>query len=525
MDLQEYVKQSEIVIKFITDYLENLNGKSLLTTIEPGYLKKLLPETMPEDGEDFTNIFKDMKEKIMPGIVHWAHPQFHGYLPSSHAYPSILADMFVSSLAAMSFSWLAGPAIVEMELAMLDWLCQALGLPEIFLNNGGTGNGGGVMATSASEVSITSLLAARLQAINLLKPEEKRNRLPCEEDGVYLPRLIAYCSREAHSSFEKAAKMAMITLRVLPTNDRGEMCADILKTAMTEDSVSGLHPCYVVLNLGTSATGAFDDLKTLAPIVKSFPGCWLHVNAAYGGNNFICPELREPLNGIELADSLVISPYKGLLINIDSTCIWVKNRRNYCAALVVEPVYLEHGATDQSLDHRHWSLWLSRRFRSLKIWFTFRLYGVEGLQAHVRQMHKMAKLFADFVKKDDRFVICNDLNTPLVCFRLRYSDEVNHKLLASVNGTGKILMTPAVVQRKFALRFVVSHEKTTPEMIKEAWEVIKAAADGLGTEPPMPEKYFRRLSFTTVLPFSQSQKGLKNIDSPIFVPKPINKKF
>lgn len=524
MDLEEYVKQSKVVVDYIVDYIENLGEKSLLSTVEPGYLKNLLPQTMPEDGEDFAEIMKDMDEKIMPGVVHWAHPHFHGYLPTSHAYPSILADMFVSSLGAMSFSWLAGPAIVEMEMAMLDWLGMSLGLPETFLNNGGNGSGGGVMSTSASEVAITTLLAARLQAINLLKPVEKRDQRPNEEDSVYLPRLIAYCSRQAHPSFEKATKMAMITLRVLPANDKGELPPDVLKRAMTEDSARGLHPCYVVVNLGTSSTGAFDDLQTLAPIVKSFPGCWLHVNAAYGGNNFICPELREPLNGIELADSLVVSPYKGLLINIDSTCVWVQNRATFCAALVVEPIYLQHGASEQSLDHRHWSLWLSRRFRSLKIWFTFRLYGVQGLQAHVRKMHKMAKLFADFVRNDERFEICNDVKTPLVCFRLRGPENNNHKLLAAVNGTGKLLMTPCNIRSKFMLRFVVSYEKTTPEMMKEAWLVIAACADEMHVAPPLPDNSFRRLSFTTILPFSQSQKGLKNIDAPIFVPKPMTKK-
>lgn len=524
MNSKQFLKQSYYIINYITDYIDNLGQRKVMSDVAPGYLSKLLPTEMPQKGEEFSEIFKDLEDKLMPGIVHWGHPHFHGYLPSSRAYPSILADMMSSSLGGMSFSWLAGPALVELEVAMTDWLGLALGLPSFFMNSEAFSDGGGIMASSASECVLLTLLSARLQAINHLKPFPSSKQE--EEDSVYLPRLVAYCSDEAHSCVEKAAHVAMVQLRILQTNTKHQLSPETLRSAIKKDLAKGLHPCYVVVTLGTTSSGAFDSLKDIAPIVRNIPGCWLHVNAAFGGNNFICPELRKPLAGIELADSFCVNPYKGLLMNIDSTCLWVRNRVAYCTALMVDPVYLAHNLADPFLDHRHWSLWLSRRFRSLKIWYTFRLYGVEGLQAHVRKMLRMARAFARFVDTDRRFELCNEVDMPLVCFRLLGSDGLNHELLSLINGSGKLLLTPAVLNSQFVLRFVVGHEDTDEDLIMEAWDEVVRAADQLrpDTVRPVPSaSTFRRLSFTRRVSFLDYRRwhpktALKDIDTPVFIP-------
>ena len=375
----------------------------------------------------------------MVGMTHWQHPRFHAYFPAGNSYPSILADMLSDAIGCVGFSWAAGPACTELETIVLDWLGKMIGLPVSFLSNSPGSQGGGVIQTSASECVLDCLLAARTQAIKTLKAECGDDKV---EETTLLCKLMAYCSKEAHSCVEKGAMIGFVKLRILEPDENNELRGDILRAAMEEDRKNGMFPFFVCCTLGTTGCCAFDRLDEIGPICKEM-GAWLHVDASYAGSAFICPEFRYLMKGIEYADSFNMNPNKWMLVNFDISTMWVRNRFKLTQALVVDPLYLQHSYSESAIDYRHWGIPLSRRFRSLKLWFVIRSYGVTGLQEYVRNHCRLAKLFETRVNEDARFKVMNDVKTGLVCFRVIGTNNVNKLLLSTINASGmnKILIS------------------------------------------------------------------------------------
>lgn len=305
------------------------------------------------------------------------------------------------------------PAATELESIVMDWYGKALDLPSFFLSDAHGSRGGGVLQGSASECALVCMMTARAKTIKQLKGDN------CDvHDSVYLPQLVAYASKEAHSSIEKAAKMAIVRLRVLDTDSRGVFRGNTLREAITRDLQEGLTPFFVVATVGTTSACVFDNLIEIGEVCKTIPSIWFHVDGAYAGNSFMLPEMRRFKEGLEYADSFNTNPNKLLLTNFDASAMWVKDVELLTTALAVDPLYLQHPHSS-AVDYRHYGIPLSRRFRALKLWFVFRTYGIVGLQKYIRNHIALAKRFENKVKADDRFEVRNDVNLGLVCFRLK----------------------------------------------------------------------------------------------------------
>nr|CAD7434648.1 unnamed protein product [Timema monikensis] len=474
MDVEDFREHGKEMVEYICEYLSTLEERRVTPSVEPGYLSKLLPQQAPQEPEDWATIMADVDSKIMPGVTHWQHRRFHAYFPSGNSFPSILGDMLADAIGCIGFSWAASPACTELETIVLDWLGKAIGLPEEFLAFPKGSKGGGVIQTSASECVLVCMLAARAQAIKKLKQLH-----PSVEEGMLLSKLMAYCSKEAHSCVEKAAMICFVKLRILEPDEKCCLRGDTLRQAMEEDEAMGLTPFFVSTTLGTTSCCSFDNLPEVGPVCKRFPAVWLHVDGAYAGNAFICPELKPMLGGIEYADSFNTNSNKWLLVNFDCSTMWVRDRFRLTSALVVDPLYLQHGYSDAAIDYRHWGVPLSRRFRSLKLWFVLRSYGISGLQSYIRHHIRLAKRFEALVNQDRRFQVCNEVKLGLVCFRLKGSDELNQKLLSNINESGRLHMVPASVNEKYVIRFCAVAQNATEDDVDHAWEVITEFASEL----------------------------------------------
>lgn len=416
MDTEQFRKYGKEMVDYICNYVDNKNAVEVLPSIDAGYLSKLIPDEAPIKGESFDKILEDVETKIMPGIVHWNHPNFFAYFPAGNSFPSILGEMLSAAFGTIGFSWASSPAATELETIMLNWYAKALDLPKFFLSDEPGSIGGGALQGSASECVLVAMIAARARAINELKGKTNNTKV---HDSIFLPQLVAYSSKEAHSSIEKAAKMSIVRLRILETDKHGVFRGDSLQKAIENDIASGLTPFFVVATLGTTGACNFDNVAELGQVVRSFTdfNIWLHIDAAYAGNSFICPELRPFKRGVEFADSFATNPNKFLLTNFDASAFWVKDVRSFTESLTVNPLYLQHEHAS-AIDYRHYGIALSRRFRSLKLWFVFRTYGIAGLQKYIRNHITLAKRFRDHVLSDGRFEVNNDVHLGLVCFRM-----------------------------------------------------------------------------------------------------------
>ncbi|XP_037566161.1 aromatic-L-amino-acid decarboxylase-like isoform X1 [Dermacentor silvarum] len=466
MDSVEFRQRGREMVEYIAQYMETIGDRRVTPQCEPGYLKELLPDKAPEQPEDWDKIMADVERFIMPGVTHWQHPHFHAYFPAGNSYPSILADMLSDGIGCVGFSWAASPACTELEVIMLDWIGKMINLPEEFLCLSGNSSGGGVIQSSASECILNTLLAARYATIKKLKEEQ-----PFVDEGVLLSKLMAYCSKEAHSSVEKAAMIGFVKLRILDTDENFSLRGSMLAAAMEEDRKAGFVPFFVSATLGTTSCCSFDALAEIGPLCQK-EGIWLHVDAAYAGSAFICPEFQYLHKGLEYAMSFNINPNKWMLVNFDCSLMWVKDRFKLTQALVVDPLYLQHSYSDKAIDYRHWGIPLSRRFRSLKLWFVVRRYGIAGLQHYIREHVRLAKKFELLVRSDSRFEVVSQVIFGLVCFRLKGSNQLNEKLLSSINASGKLHMVPASLNDRYVIRFCVCAPNACDADIVYAWHIV-----------------------------------------------------
>ncbi|XP_012286885.1 aromatic-L-amino-acid decarboxylase isoform X2 [Orussus abietinus] len=465
MDVNEFKDFGKAAIDFIGDYTENLRDRKVLPSVEPGYLSKLIPEDAPRKPESWQEVFKDLERVIMPGITHWNSPRFHAYYPTGNSYPGIVGEMLSAGIGCLGFSWITSPACTELEVVTMNWLGKMLELPEVFLNCG-EGPGGGVIQGSASESTYVGLLAAKEKTTRRIKELH-----PEWDEGYIKSKLVAYTSDQSNSSVEKAGLLGSMPMRLLATDEKCRLRGSTLLEAIKKDEAAGLIPCYVVATLGTTGTCAFDDLQELGPICNN-NHLWLHVDAAYAGAAFICPEFRYLMAGVEYADSFNFNPHKWLLVNFDCSAMWVKDASNLIKAFNVDRIYLSHPKEGLAPDYRHWQIPLGRRFRSLKLWFVLRIYGIEGLQQHIRHTIELAKRFANLVKSNEKFEIVSETVMGLICFRMKGDDSLTKELLDRIMTRKNIYIVPATFQDKLMLRFLVGSRMCQEEDIDYAWNEI-----------------------------------------------------
>uniref|UniRef100_A0A3Q3NHW0 Aromatic-L-amino-acid decarboxylase n=1 Tax=Mastacembelus armatus TaxID=205130 RepID=A0A3Q3NHW0_9TELE len=464
MDAAEFRRRGREMVDYVADYLENVEQRPVYPDLEPGYLRSLIPNEAPLEPENYEDIMKDVERVIMPGVTHWHSPYFFAYFPAASSYPAMLADMLCGAIGCIGFSWAASPACTELETVMLDWLGKMLQLPECFIA-GTHGHGGGVIQSTASEATLMSLLAARCKAVRRVQPSN-----PKISEAEILSKLVAYTSEQAHSSVERAALIGGVMIRKVPTDKRYAVTGDLLKKMVDEDKAAGLIPFYLCATLGTTPSCAFDHITELGPICNE-ENMWMHIDAAYAGSAFICPEFRPLLNGVEFADSFNFNPHKWLLINFDCSTMWVRERADIIGAFKMEPLYLKHENQE--------------RFRSLKMWFVFRMYGVKGLQGHIRKQVALAKEFESLVRADKRFEICAEVIMGLVCFRLKGSNELNQNLLKKITKSREIHLVPCQLSGRFVLRFAICARTTESCHIQQAWQHITQLTFELLQEPSL----------------------------------------
>ncbi|XP_052760569.1 aromatic-L-amino-acid decarboxylase-like [Mya arenaria] len=470
MDADDFEKHGIEMVRYIAQYMRTLPQRSVTSDVEPGYMRNMLPSHAPIHAENFQDIMADVEKIIMPGVTHWQHPEFHAYFPAGNSFPSILGDMLSNAIGCVGFSWAASPACTELEILVLDWIGKLINLPSVFLHEGG--QGGGVIQGSASECVLVTLLASRHAAIQLVKP------YPYIDDGYVLSKLVAYSSKLAHSCVEKAGMIGLVKMRQLDVDENYSLRGYTLERAIEEDRRMGLIPFYVVATLGTTGCCSFDNVEELGEVCSK-EGVWLHVDAAYAGNALICPEFQHLTKGVQNASSINFNPNKWMLVNFDCSLMWVRDRKALTSALTVDPVYLQHEHDDKELDFRHWGIPLSRRFRSLKLWFVLRCYGVEGLQKYIRRHVRLAKAFEEHVRNDDIFDVIGEVTMGLVCFRLKGPNTLTQRLLKKINSSHQLHMVPALVNENFVIRFAICAENADEKDISFAWKVITEAAECL----------------------------------------------
>jgi aromatic-L-amino-acid decarboxylase len=469
MTPEEFRRFGHRLVDWVADYRARMAELPVMSTVEPGALKAVLPPSPPREPEPFDAVLRDLDRLILPGISHWQHPRFHGYFPSNGELSSVLGDYLSTGLGVIGLSWQSSPALTELEEVVLDWLRQMVDL---------SGAWSGVIQDTASTSTLVALICARERASSY---SLARGGLQDEAKA-----LRVYVSAESHSSVEKAALLAgfgRAHVRTIPTDDRYAMRGDALAKAVRADRDAGLRPCAVVATTGTTTTTALDPLEAIGEVAREH-GLWLHVDAAMAGSAMILPECRWMWRGVEGADSLVMNAHKWLGAAFDCSCYYVRDAEHLVRVMSTNPSYLQSSVDSRVKNLRDWGIPLGRRFRALKLWFLIREQGTAALQARLRRDLENARWLEEQVRSAPPWRVLAPVPLQTVCVRHEPQGLADEALdrhtqawVDRVNRSGAAYLTPAVLDGRWMARVSIGAIATERPHVAGLWEAMRRATD------------------------------------------------
>ncbi|KAJ2403313.1 hypothetical protein GGI23_000018 [Coemansia sp. RSA 2559] len=478
------------MVDIIADYYDTVDSIPPKSTVSPGYLSKLLSREVPEDPDTFEDIKSDIDTKIMPGITHWQSGNFFGWFPSINSFPCMLGEMYINMFSIVAFSWVSSPAATELETIVMDSLGKLIGLDKRFmsLNEDGTeSKGGGVIQGSACEAQCVVMLAAQERKIAHLVLQG----MDIEEAQQMKTKFVAYGSDQTHLGTQKNARIIGCKIHPIPSDENCRLTKDALEAAVAEDISSGLIPFYVCGTFGTTNTAAIDDIPGIADIASS-EDMWFHIDASYAGAALACPEFRPLAAGIERADSFDFNPHKWLLNNFDCSALWLADATHLTNALSIQREYLPRtkAGTSYAKDYRDWQIPLSRRFRSLKLWFVLRMYGAKGIRELISAHVKQAKWLEQQLVSDGRFEITAPVVFGLVVFRIKpqalgdnasteVANAANVELVKRIHEDNRVFLVGTHVKGIDVLRAAIGSAFGTQENVKLLLQVVQELATSI----------------------------------------------
>ena len=464
--VHEFRKRGHELIDWIADYLATNENYSVLSQVKPGEIKEKLPKHPPEDAESFLNIYDDVNNIIMPGITHWNHPGFMAYFNSTGLAPGILAEILTAGLSVNGMLWKSSPSATELEEVTVNWMKEMLGLPENFW---------GIIYDTASTSTMHAIAASREYA------SQFQFRSKGMSGRTDTKPLRLYASEHAHSSIAKGALtvgLGLEGIKYISTDENFSMKSGELRDAIEEDIKNGIYPLCVVSTVGTTSTTSIDPLPEIGEICKQH-NIWLHVDAAHAGIAAILPEQKNIFRGMEYADSLVVNPHKWMGIPMDLSLFYTKRKDVLKQAFSLSAEYLKTEQDSEVENYMDYGIQLGRRFRSLKLWFTIRRFGVTGIQKRVRHNIELARQVKTWIEESEIFQLMAPVPFSTLCFRAepnsieeKYYNAFNERLMKNVNETGKIFLSHTVLNGKFVIRIVISSFRMSEYHIRTAWDTI-----------------------------------------------------
>ena len=466
MKKSEYGRWSHAASDWSTSYLDRVDTYPVRAQTAPGEIADQIPESPPENGESMEAIMDDFSRIVPPGMTHWQHPRFFAYFPSNAAPAAMVAEQLAGSMAAQCMLWQTSPAATEVEVRMVDWLRQSVGLPDSF---------DGVLQDTASSATLCAILTMRERAL-----EWKGNKQGLSN----LPTVRVYASTRTHSSIDKAmwvAGLGQDNLVKIDTRDDFSLDVDAMAKAIQADRDNGLLPAGIVICVGGTSMGATDKVREICELAEK-EGLYTHIDAAWAGSAMICPEYRHLWEGAELADSIVLNPHKWLGASMECSAHFVKDPATLVKTLAIQPEYLKTYGRDGIINFSEWSVQLGRRFRALKVWFLLRAYGLDGLRTMIRNHVNWSEELCTRLGNESDFEITTQPILSLFTFRHAPKnaptdlDAVNLALVNAINDDGRIYLTQTMHDGILTIRFVCGQFDMTHEDIDTAFDVITSIA-------------------------------------------------
>lgn len=474
---------SEKALALVTNYFDGISDLPVFPNTTAEELSARFDSTLPIEGKSLASLFHDC-EKIIEGSRQNGHPRFFGYVASPATPVGAFGDLIASTLNANVTSWRSGPAAAEIERTVVRWLGTLVGF---------SGEAQGLLTSGGSMANLAALLMAH-------RAKSEVNTAATGLWNAGAPMTI-YASDQIHLSIKKAAEILGFgrdQVRTVPSDSRLRFDVRSLRERIESDKRNGLRPFCVVASAGTVSTGAIDPLAEVAAAAEEH-GLWFHVDGAYGAFGAMVDRKRELFKGIERADSLSLDPHKWLYTPIDCGCVLFRDPDKARAAFSTAADYIRVQEQTETESFAFWDYGpeLSRRFRALKLWMTFKHYGTRRLAEAIEHDILMAEYMAERVEADDDFELMAPVELSICCFRyvpgsLRKRlhnadekeraqvnselDELNARTMHAVQRGGRAYLSNASIGDRFALRACITNFRTTRADVDATLEIVRDAA-------------------------------------------------
>jgi aromatic-L-amino-acid/L-tryptophan decarboxylase len=467
-------------VEWAAAYLDSIRDLRIAPMAESAELRNRLAEPLPAEGRDFDRLLETFRNVVVEGTRHHGHPRFFGYVSAPGTAVAAVADFLASVLNANLPAWRSAPAATELERLTIDWIKEVLGCDP---------GAGGLFTSGGSMANLTALAAARHRHCGDVVSLHGVSSHPAP--------LRIYTSTEAHHSTHKAAALLGIgraNVASVATDDRLRMDVDDLVRRIEQDRRAGSDPFCVVATAGSVVTGAVDPLADIAAVAREH-GLWMHVDACYGGFARLAPSARALFDGIAEADSIALDPHKWLYLPADCGCLLYRDPAAVLGAFTLDADYIRVLQHEPAEGYAFWDYGpeLTRRFRALKVWMTLAYAGSRAIGEAIESNLDCARYLAQLVNASEDFELMAPVELSIFCFRYlppgarmrrnrsadeeRELDQLNERIMVTVQRAGSSYLSNATVNGRFALRGCVLNYRTTRQDMATLLQDVRAAAD------------------------------------------------
>src|SRR5215472_3043426 len=464
MDAKEFRNVGHQVVDFLAGYLEDIEGKRVFPDVEPRRVNELFAESLPQGPSSAESVLKELEAKLFPYCTHVGHPGYMGLITPSPNPVGVIADFICSAINQNVGAYSIGPAAVAMERRVVRWLTDLCGYD---------GKAGGNLTSGGMMANFIGLKVAR----DAVTGDQ------AQHSGIQ-GRWAVYASEERHVSVDKAVDcigLGRSALRALPTDADFQVRLDSIEEAIVQDKKNGIRPMCVVGIFGTTNTGAVDDIRRLRRIADR-EGMWLHVDAAYGGGMLLSHESPMRDRGLNLADSITIDPHKWFYAPLDAGAVLVQDERRLTASFGIKPSYLTDELDQDSERYQYYvhGFEQSRRFRSLKVWMSFKRYGARQIGEWIDNNLRQAKHLYALAVNHPEFEAASIPPMSAICIRFKtpaLSEAESKRLHAAVaqrvEQSGRFWISTTELKGKTWFRINPVNFRTRQEHMDELFEFLQ----------------------------------------------------
>jgi aromatic-L-amino-acid/L-tryptophan decarboxylase len=464
VDGNEFQKIGHKVVDLLAEYLDRIEEMRVFPDVEPRALEKFFAESLPQEPKTLESVLQELEENLFPYCTNVGHPGYMGLITPSPNPVGIIADFICSAINQNVGAYSIGPSAVAIERRVVRWLTDLCGYGS---NAGGNLTSGGMMA---------NFIALKLARDAITNDQS-------QHDGIR-DRWAVYVSEERHVSIDKAVDSVGLgrnALRALPTDANFQVRIDEMEAAISRDKANGVRPMCIVGLFGTTNTGAVDDIRKLRSIADR-EGMWLHADAAYGGGMLLSQKSPMRDRGLESADSITIDPHKWFYAPLDAGAVLVKDQRRLTASFGIKPSYLvdELDLSNERYQYYVHGFEQSRRFRSLKVWMSFKRYGAKQIGEWIDNNVQQAQHLYALAEKDSAFEPASRPPMSAICIRfkdaqldVRESKELHAEVAQRIEQSGRFWISTTELKGQTYFRINPVNFRTRQEHMEELFRLLR----------------------------------------------------